>query len=190
MQRMIVYVHGSKRVGKTVLAQELVQRALAAGIVAETASIVGVMRQHIKDMFSLTDEHVHGDLKETPLPECSGHSARELMDDFVTWHFQRDPSRMCFIRGCMADIERRDDVGLFCIQDVIHAHEPPCIREAAARMGAAAVGVHVSRPGHTDTYGVNMPPEQFDITVANTGTLEEYRRKAARLFESVVRQCV
>jgi len=187
---MIVYVHGSKRVGKTVLAQELVQRARAAGVAAETASIVGVMRQHIKDMFSLTDEHVHGDLKETPLPGCNGHSARELMDDFVTWHFERDPSRMCFIRGCMADIERRDDVRLFCIQDVIHAHEPSCIREAAARMGAAAVGVHVSRPGHTDTYGVNMPPEQFDIAVANAGTLEEYRMKAAGLFESLVQQRV
>jgi len=190
VQRMIMYVHGSKRAGKTVLSQEMVRLARASGISAETASIVGAMRQHIKDMFGLTDAHVHGDLKETPLPECNGHSARELMDDFVTWHFQRDPSRMCFIRGCMADIERRADVRLFCIQDVIHAHEPPYIREIATRIGAAAVGVHVSRPGHTGTYGVNMPPEQFDITVANTGTLEEYLRTAAEVFGSAVRSRV
>lgn len=187
---MILYVHGSKRVGKTVLSNEIVRLATSYGIASETASIVGVMRQHIKDTFGLTDGHVHGDLKEAPLEECNGYSARELMDDFVTWHFERDPSKMCFIRGCMADIARRGDVRLFCIQDVIHVHEPPYIREVAARMGAAAVGVHVSRPGHNDTYGVNMPPEQFDIAVANTGTLEEYLLKVAEMFESAVRQRV
>jgi len=183
--RVIVYVHGSKRAGKTVLSQELVRLARAEGVAAETASIVGVMRQHIKDMFSLTDEHVHGDLKETPLPDCNGYSTRELMDDFVTWHFERDPSRMCFIRGCMADIGRRDGVGLFCIQDVIHPHEPPYIRESAEAMGAVAIGVHVRRPGHTETYGVNMPPEQFDISIANTGTLEEYLAKAEGVLARV-----
>jgi hypothetical protein len=78
----------------------------------------------------------------------------------------------------MADIARRRDVQVFCIQDVIHAHEPPHIREAAERMGATAVGVHVSRPGHADTYGVNMPPGEFDLSIRNDGTLREYLGKA------------
>jgi hypothetical protein len=45
-------------------------------------------------------------------------------------------------------------------------------------MGATAIGVHVSRPGHADTYGVNMPPEEFDFSIRNDGTLQEYLAKA------------
>ena len=165
MHRVIVYVHGSKRAGKTTLSEEIVRLSRSVGLSAEAASIIGALRSYIKDMYGLSDDHVHGDLKETPLPQFEGVTTRDLMDELVGWHFKRDQSRMCFVRGCMADIIRRSDIQVFCIQDVIHEHEPPYIREMSNRAGATSIGVHVSRPGHIDTYGVNMPPDAFDYSV-------------------------
>jgi len=185
--RLVVYVHGSKRVGKTTFSHAMVEFAAKRGLVASDASIIAVVRNYIKDTFGLEDDHVHGDLKETPLPQFGGASARNLLDELVGWHFGHDPSRLCFVRGCMADIARRSGVQAFCIQDVIHAHEPPHIREAAERMGATAVGVHVSRPGHVDTYGVNMSPEEFDFSVRNDGTLQEYLDKVAAVCGEILR---
>jgi len=117
LNRVIVYVHGNKRAGKTTFSDEIVRMARMASslwdvreVRAETASIIGVLRNYIKDTYGLGDEHVHGDLKETPLPQFGGATTRDLMDELVGWHFRRDPSRMCFVRGCMADIARRKEI--------------------------------------------------------------------------------
>ena len=184
--RIVVYVHGSKRAGKTALSETLVLRAAFGGFSASIASIIGNMREYLKAAFDLTDAHVHGDLKEKSLGHCNGFSARNLMDDFVTWHFERDPSRMCFLRGCMADIGRRGDQ-LVCIQDVIHEHEPAYIEEAARAAGAVPFGIHVSRPGHTDTYGVNMSPHRFQGVIVNDDTLEMYLEAADSLYADVIK---
>lgn len=186
MHRVVVYVHGSKRVGKTTFSEEIVRLARSMDLSADIASIIGALRNYIKDMYGLRDAHVHGDLKETPLPQFGGVTARDLMDELVGWHFKRDPSRMCFIRGCMADITRRSDTQVFCIQDVIHEHEPPYIRDMSGIAGAASVGVHISRPGHTDTYGVNMPPDGFDYSIQNDGSLDQFLSKAEELFRTAV----
>lgn len=183
--RIVVYVHGSKQVGKTVLSEDLVRSATSDGFSASTASIIGNMREYLKAAFRLTDEHVHGHLKEAPLEHCNGFSARNLMDDFVTWHFKRDPSRMCFLRGCMADIGRRDNQ-LVCIQDVIHEHEPAYIEEAARAAGAVPFGIHVSRPSHTDTYGVNMPSNRFRGVIINDDGLDMYFKAASSLYADVI----
>lgn len=186
MHRVIVYVHGSKRVGKTTLSEEIVRLSRSMGLSADAASIIGALRSYIKDMYGLSDDHVHGDLKEAPLPQFEGVTTRDLMDELVGWHFKHDPSRMCFIRGCMADITRRSDTQVFCIQDVIHEHEPAYIREMSDRAGAACVGVHISRPGHTDTYGVNMSPGDFDCSVQNDGDLGNFLFNAQELFRTAV----
>lgn len=186
MHRAIVYVHGSKRVGKTTFSEEIVRLSRSAGLSADVASIIGALRSYIKDMYGLGDDHVHGDLKEAALPQFGGVTTRDLMDELVGWHFKRDPSRMCFVRGCMADIVRRSDTQVFCIQDVIHEHEPPYIRDMSAAAGAASVGVHISRPDHTDTYGVNMPPDKFDYSVQNDGKLEDFLIGAEGFFRSAV----
>lgn len=186
MHRVIVYVHGSKRVGKTTLSEEIVRLSRSMELNADAASIIGALRSYIKDMYGLSDDHVHGDLKETPLPQFGGVTTRDLMDELVGWHFKRDPSRMCFVRGCMADITRRSDTQVFCIQDVIHEHEPPYIQDMSYKAGAACVGVHISRPGHTDTYGVNMPPSEFDYSVQNDGSLDEFLVEAEGLFRTAI----
>ena len=184
--KIVVYVHGSKRAGKTALSELLVLHAVFGGFSASIASIIGNMREYLKAAFDLTDAHVHRDLKEEPLEHCNGFSARNLMDDFVDWHFKRDPSRMCFLRGCMADIGRRDDQ-LVCIQDVIHEHEPAYIEEAARAAGAVPFGIHVSRPGYTDTYGVNMPPDRFQGVIVNDDSLKMYFEAVDRLYADVIR---
>jgi len=186
MHRVIVYVHGSKRVGKTTLSEEIVQLSRSMELNADPASIIGALRSYIKDMYGLSDDHVHGDLKETPLPQFGGVTTRDLMDELVGWHFKRDSSRMCFIRGCMADIIRRSDTQVFCIQDVIHEHEPPYIRDMSKKAGVASIGVHISRPGHTDTYGVNMPPDEFDYSIQNDGSLEDFLAGAGEFFRTAV----
>jgi len=193
MRRVIVYVHGSKRVGKTTFSNTVVRLAHADGAEASTASIIAALRNHIKDMYGLTDDHVHGDLKETPLPQFGGVTTRELLDGLVGWHFKNDPSKMCFIRGCMADIARQmtsgfhRDARLSCIQDVIHHHEPPYIARIAEEVGARCIGVHISRPGHTETYGVNMPPSEFDFAIDNCGSLNEFSRKVGLFYRQKVR---
>lgn len=187
MRRLVVYAHGSKRSGKTTFCHAMVRFALGQLLPACDASIIAVVRNYIKDTYGLTDDHVHGNLKETPLPQYGGASPRDLLDELVGWHFRHDPSRLCFVRGCMASIARQHEVRVFCIQDVIHAHEPPYIREAADRMGAIAVGVHISRLGHTDTYGVNMPPEEFDFSIRNDGTLQEYLDKVDAVCGEILR---
>ena len=184
--KIVVYVHGSKRAGKTALSEFLVGRACLGGFSVSIASIIGNMREYLKAAFDLTDDHVHGDLKEKPLEHCNGFSARNLMDSFVDWHFKRDPSKMCFLRGCMADISKRDDQ-LVCIQDVIHEHEPAYIEEAARAAGAVPFGIHVSRPGHTDTYGVNMLPDRFRGVIVNDDTLDRYFEAADSLYTDVIR---
>lgn len=187
MRRVIVYVHGSKRVGKTVFSNEVVRLAKKDDILAETASVVGTMREWIKKTFGLTDDHVHGDLKETALEQYGDLTARNLMDDFVSWHFKRDPSRMCFLRSCMAEIESRTDVTLTCIQDVIHGHEPAYICQIAKAMDAWPIGIHVYRPDHADTYGVNLPRKHFDFGIDNDGTLQEYLEKVRQFFKESLR---
>ncbi len=186
MHRVIVYVHGSKRVGKTTLSDEIVRLSKSMELDAATASIIGALRSYIKDMYGLSDDHVHGDLKETPLPQFGGVTTRDLMDELVGWHFKRDPSRMCFVRGCMANLVRRSDTQVFCVQDVIHEHEPPYIRDMSAEAGVACVGVHISRPGHTDTYGVNMPPDEFDYSVQNDGSMDDFLSGAEEIFRTAV----
>ncbi len=186
MHRVIVYVHGSKRVGKTTLSEEIVRLSRSTGQSAATASIIGALRSYIKDMYGLSDAHVHGDLKETPLPEFGGVTTRDLMDELVGWHFKRDPSRMCFVRGCMADIIRRSDTQVFCIQDVIHEHEPSYISEISGNASVASIGIHISRPGHTDTYGVNMPPDDFDYSIQNDGNLDDFLLGAEELFRTAI----
>jgi len=186
MHRVIVYVHGSKRVGKTTLSEEIVRLSRSMEMSADAASIIGALRSYIKDTYGLSDDHVHGDLKETPLPHFGGVTTRDLMDELVGWHFKRDSSRMCFVRGCMADLTRRSDTQVLCIQDVIHEHEPPYIRDMSAEAGIACIGVHISRPGHTDTYGVNMSPDEFDYSIQNDGSLEELLAEAEGLFRTAV----
>ena len=90
MRRLIVYVHGSKRVGKTTLSHAMVEFAAKRGLAASDASIIAVVRNYIKDTYGLDDDHVHGDLKETPLPQFGGASARDLLDELVGWHFRHD----------------------------------------------------------------------------------------------------
>lgn len=186
MHRVIVYVHGSKRVGKTTFSEEIARLSRSAGLRADAASIIGALRSYIKDMYGLSDDHVHGDLKETPLPQFGGVTTRDLMDELVAWHFKRDQSRMCFVRGCMADITRRLDTQVFCIQDVIHEHEPPYIRLMSGNAGATCVGVHISRPGHTDTYGINMPSNEFDYGIQNDGDLDLFLSDAGEFFRTAI----
>lgn len=186
MHRVIVYVHGSKRVGKTTLSEEIVRLSRSMGLSADVASIIGALRSYIKDTYGLSDGHVHGNLKETSLPQFGGATARDLMDELVDWHFKRDPSRMCFIRSCMADITRRSDTQVFCIQDVIHEHEPPYIQDMSDKAGAACIGVHISRPGHTDTYGVNMSPDEFDYGIQNGSSLDQFLSKVEELFRTAI----
>jgi len=186
MHRTIVYVHGSKRVGKTTFSEEVARLSRSAGLSADAASIIGALRNYIKDMYGLSHDHVHGNLKEVPLPQFGGVTTRDLMDELVDWHFKRDPSRMCFIRGCMADIIRRPQTQVFCIQDVIHEHEPPYIREMSSKAHMACIGVHISRPGHIDTYGVNMPPDEFDYGIQNDGDLEGFLSDAGEFFRTAI----
>lgn len=73
---MLIGISGKRGTGKTTLGQVL---ELKYGF--EPVGLADSLKEMVKEVFNLTEEHVNGSLKEAPLPQYSGYTPRTIMID-------------------------------------------------------------------------------------------------------------
>lgn len=142
-------------------------------------ALAGPLKQGVKVMLGLTDEHIHGALKETIMPEY-GFSPRQAMQTLGT-EWGRSLSPDLWLRVAQREIEHAKCYSTFVkgmvITDVRFDNEAEWLRKQGGKL------VKIVRPdaeqvvAHSSEQGVSVTP---DLIIYNNGTLEEYTALIAK----------
>lgn len=162
----LIGLHGPARSGKDTVGQMLVD-----GFCVERISFAEPIRDALRGMMGLTDEHFHGSLKEVQMPWL-GKSPRQLMQTLGTeWGrgvVHPDLWLLLAQRKIDAFFERGRSV---VITDVRFENEADLIRQAGGQVW------HVHRPNvqqvaaHASEAGIAF--EVGDLRIDNNGSLED-----------------
>lgn len=170
----LIGVAGKARSGKDTAARFLIEEF---GLVKY--SFADPIKEAVKAMFGLTDEHVNGRLKETPLPYI-GESPRRIMQTLGT-EWGRDmirPDLWVMLaqqqwRSVQECAERTFNGGMI-VPDVRFEDEAEFIRSNGGLL------IHIVRPdapqiaGHVSEAGVNVDHSR-DVVIRNDGDLDDLK---------------
>lgn len=175
---MIIGLAGRARSGKDTTAQ-----FICDAVQAQQISFAQPLRDGLKAMFNLRDEHFSEALKERPLPHVGGKSPRTLMQTLGTeW------GREMISRGLWTELAMHRAKSLLVDPSQVNAVVISDVRfdeEAAAILESGGVVIEVVRPGapkvakHSSEMGVNEV--YIDHTLVNDGTLSDLQRKVEEL---------
>lgn len=175
---MLIGISGRARSGKDTMADMLV-----TNFSYEKYSFAKPIKDAVKVMFGLTEDHVNGHLKEEILPDL-GVSPRFLMQTLGTEWGRGMVNQQCWLLAAQRMVEQQ--INDLVIPDVRFENEANFIRKNGG------VLVHISRDSaeqvraHASEAGVSLMPG--DVQIDNSGSLVELREKLEVLMSTVVAQ--
>lgn len=178
MNQLIIGLHGRARSGK-----DTVARYLANHLALLSYAFADPLKQALAGLFHLTQAHLEGELKETPLPGI-GKSPRELMQLLGT-EWGRDmvhPQLWLLLaeQNLQLLAEHHQDMHGVVIRDVRFENEAEWLRSKGG------VIVHLVRPdadpvaAHCSEHGLARGPN--DLVIHNDGSLAELYDKLDALI--------
>lgn len=177
MSTKLIGLTGRARSGK-----DTVGTILRDQTYTKTISFAEPIRNALRGMMGLTDEHFHGKLKEVPLPWL-GKSPRQLMQTLGTeWGRQIVHDSLWLMLAEQSVDELRAYNWNVAITDVRFENEADLIRRKGGRVwhvrrdGIAAVSAHASEAG------VAYQPEFGDVLIDNNGSIEDLERQVLARF--------
>ncbi len=148
---MIVGISGKRGTGKTTLAN-----LLASDYGFEHRYFAETLKRMVKEQFALTDDHVHGDLKEAALAGFSGWTPRKLM--MAVGQFYRSIDEMYWVKRTLQGVGDRHVV----ISDVRFLNEAKIIKDMGGMI------IRLGRDPKLNIY-------QGDIDDPSETALDEYK---------------
>lgn len=176
---LIIGIAGPARSGKDTLCQFLLKTYGQAGA---RYAFADPMKEAIKKAFCLDEQHVNGNLKETPIPELGSKSPRYILQTFGT-----DYAREYITAGIWLRVAERYIAALnkpvIVIPDVRFENEAEWVRQQNGvivhlqRADAETINAHISENG------IRQQPEDF--VIENNGSLETLRLRAKGLVQEI-----
>lgn len=175
--RKLIGLSGLARCGKDTLAKMLYD-----AFRVERISFAEPIREALRAMMGLTDEHFHGELKEVPIPWL-GKSPRQLMQTLGTeWGREIVNDSLWLLIAEQKIKAFHDDMKHVVVTDVRFENEADFIRANGGvvwhitRANATKVQIHASESG------IAFKPQLGDIRIENNGTLDELFDEAVDNF--------
>lgn len=184
MKHLLIGLHGLARTGKDTAASYL-----ASDFALYSYAFADPLKAAIAQLFSLSQEHIEGGLKEALLPGI-GKSPRQLMQLLGTeWgRNQVHPELWLLLAeqniGYQLDIDQRHYNGVV-IRDVRFENEAAWIRRQGGHVA------HILRPdaesvsSHSSESGIAI--QDNDFVIHNEGTVEDLHRQLARMMGVLLR---
>lgn len=138
------------------------------------------IKEAVKVMFSLNDEHVNGDLKEVVLPDL-GVSPRFLMQTLGTEWGRNTVNSKVWLLAAKRKLENTQNQAGIVISDVRFENEATFIRENGG------VLIHIIRDereqvlSHVSDQGIGFK-NGYDIKVNNNKSLSNFYRELFSIF--------
>lgn len=178
----LIGLTGKARTGKDTVAKIL--QETYEGVV--TISFAEPIRNALRGMIGLTDEHLHGSLKEEPLGWID-KSPRQLMQTLGTQWGRELVDDQIWIKLAKRNIDKYLSLGLnVVVTDVRFENEATLIRD----MGGTVC--HMYRPfvqavsAHASEAGVKFEQGR-DITIFNNGNLATLKQNVIDVWEFIER---
>lgn len=174
----LIGLHGPARSGK-----DTVGGFLKDAFGVQTVAFALPIKESLRTMMGLTDEHLHGSLKEAEL-DWLGKSPRQLMQLLGTeWgRGLVNDSIWLILAEREIDRLREDELLHVAVTDVRFENEAEMIR------AKGGVIWHIERPGiqkvtaHASESGLKFQPELGDIKIINNGTFDDLLNEVCDQF--------
>jgi hypothetical protein len=175
MEPRLIGLSGPARSGK-----DTIGSMLQSAYYVQTLSFAEPIREGLRGIMGLTDEHFHGTLKEVTLPWL-GKSPRQLMQTLGTeWGRAIINDNIWLILAGRKIDEWQELREHVVITDVRFENEATFIRERGGVVWHIRRGDAPKVNAHASESGIAVQPE--DVVIYNNGTLEDLFDNVAEAF--------
>jgi len=182
---LMIGLHGRARTGKDTAALYLAQKFGFC-----VSSFAEPLKDALRVMFSLTDEHIEGDLKEVPLPGL-GKSPRDLMQSLGTEWGRSLVGHDVWIHSLENQLKTQKNYAkqnkaefMPLVKDVRYENEAQWIRDNKGLV------IHIERKqakrvkAHNSEKGIEVRPG--DVVISNNDSITELYQKLNHVVSDVL----
>lgn len=183
IKTVVVGLCGPRRSGKDTVAEHMVRCHGFTNL-----KLASRLKQALRFMFGLTDDHIEGDLKDALHPQL-GTTPRRLMQWLGTdvMHVT-SAGRLFWVKAIIEDIRQHHAGGCVVISDLRFHHEahelkqafPDCLLVRVERGSRGAMG-----PDDAHQSEVEAGELQGDTTITNNGTVEDLHQRVSALLSQM-----